>query len=527
MNKRKIVLVVMDGVGYSKDSYGNAVMNANTPNLDKLIKEYPHTFIHASGTYVGLPSDSDMGNSEVGHNAMGCGQIYAQGAKLVNNALESGELFNGKTWNELMNYAKDNTLHFIGLLSDGGVHSHINHLFKMMERAKKDGIKNVRIHILLDGRDVPETSALTYVDSLENEIKKLNDDTFNACIASGGGRMYITMDRYESDYEMVERGWHTHVLGDARHFKSAKEAVETYRKETNCNDQNLGSFVIVDDNDKPVGTINDHDSVIFFNFRGDRAIEISRAFDDEHFDKFNRIRYPKVMYAGMLEYDSDAHIPKKYLAEPPKIKYTLTEELCKYNIHEYAISETQKYGHVTYFWNGNREKKFDDNLETWERIPSDIISFDKKPEMKSYEITDKLIEAIKSHKYEFLRTNFPNGDMVGHTGNYEATVKGIEAVDKNIGRIMKTCIDENYILIILADHGNAEEMYQKGNTNKIPKTSHTTNLVPFIIYGNNISDIHIKDKNNLGLANLAATITTILDIKQNEHWLEPIIYIDK
>lgn len=513
---KKIVMVVMDGVGLSDKTEGNAFKNANTPNLDYLMNNAVFTSIYAHGIYVGLPTNEDMGNSEVGHNAMGCGQIYSQGAKLVNEAIESKELYNGSTWKKIINYCMDNTLHFIGLLSDGNVHSHINHLLSMLEQAKKEGIKRVRVHILLDGRDVEATSALKYVEILENKMNELNDESFDSMIASGGGRMNITMDRYEANYAMVEKGWHTHVLGDARKFSSAKEAIETYRLESpGIIDQDLDSFVIVKD-DVPVGTINDHDSVIFFNFRGDRAIEISKAFDLEDFDKFDRIRYPKVMYAGMLEYDSELNIPKHYLTEPPKIKYTLTEELIKHNIREYAISETQKYGHVTYFWNGNRIDKFNEELETYDKVDSDIISFDKAPKMKSYEITDKLIEAIKSNNYDFLRINYPNGDMVGHTGNYEATIIGLEAVDDNIGRIMNVVKETDSILIVTADHGNAEEMFDSNGI----KTSHSLNKVPFIIY--NIDNIKVKD-GEFGLANIASTITTLFKIEKNPNWKESII----
>lgn len=514
----KIVLVIMDGVGYSENSYGNAVKNANTPTLDLLMNKYPNILINAHGTYVGLPSDEDMGNSEVGHNALGCGQIYSQGAKLVNEAIINKNLFDSKTWKELINYCKNNTLHFIGLLSDGNVHSNINHLFELIRQAKKEKIKKVRIHILLDGRDTPKTSALKYVDSLENLLETLNDNDFDAKIASGGGRMNITMDRYEANYKMVEKGWHTHVLGDARYFENATTAIKTMRNENkDIIDQDLEPFVIVNNNN-PIGTIEDNDSVVFFNFRGDRAIEISKAFDEINFDKFDRIRYPKVYYAGMLEYDSDAKIPTHFLTEAPKIKNTLTEELNKYNINEYAISETQKYGHVTYFWNGNRQDKFNDKLETYDIVPSDIISFDEKPEMKSFEITDKLVDAIKSNKYDFLRINYPNGDMVGHTGNYEATIKAMEAVDTNLKRILDTCVENNYILIITADHGNAEEMYDK---NSNTKTSHSLNKVPFIIVADNVN-FKFK-KGDFGLANIASTITTLFDIPKNPNWEESII----
>ena len=518
----KTVLVIMYGVGVTEETFGNAVLEANTPNLDYLKNNYPNRTIYAHGTYVGLPSDDDMGNSEVGHNAMGCGQIYSQGAKLVNESIKSGEVFKSDTWNKAIENAKDHTLHFIGLLSDGGVHSNIYHLFTLLEEAKKDGISKVRVHILLDGRDVEETSALKYVDMLNKKINELNDDTFDCMIASGGGRMTITMDRYEANWSMVEKGWHAHVLGDAREFSCAEDAINTYREENHVIDQDLDSFVIARDG-KPVGPILDHDSVIFFNFRGDRALEISRAFDSEEFDKFDRVRYPKVFYAGMLQYDSDLKIPVNYLTEPPKIENTLTEELCKYNIHEYAVSETQKYGHVTYFWNGNRGDKFNEELETYNEIPSDVISFDKAPRMKADLVGNDMVSAIESGKYEFIRCNFPNGDMVGHTGNFDATVKAVEAVDDNIGKIMKACDENGYMLIVLADHGNAEEMYQlKDKTRKVAKTSHTTNPVPFILYGKNISKYELKD-GNYGLANLASSITTLLDLKPNEKWCESII----
>ena len=491
MSKRPVVLVVMDGVGVRASDFGNAVNNAYKPTLDNLWENCPHTEIKAHGVAVGLPSDSDMGNSEVGHNALGCGQIYSQGAKLVNESIESGDMFTTETWKALVDKCKDNgKMHFLGLLSDGNVHSHINHLKALISRAKEDGVKEVRLHVLLDGRDVPETSALIYVDEIENYMAGLNDDSFHACIASGGGRMKITMDRYEANWAMVEEGWHTHVLGEGRQFASAKEAIETYRAETGVVDQDLPAFVIAKDG-KPLGTIEDGDSVILFNFRGDRAQEISLAFDgDESFDKFDRVRVPDVMYAGMLQYDADLNIPHHFLTYPPKIKYTLSEHLVKHGIRMYAISETQKYGHVTYFWNGNRSEKFDEDLETYEEVKSDVVPFEQRPWMKSAEITDKLVEAIKSGKYDFLRTNYPNGDMVGHTGNYEATVIGVESVDLQLARVKEAVDAVNGIMIVTADHGNADEMYEKPKKEGAPikaKTSHTLSKVPFIVYGADVS----------------------------------------
>ena len=346
-----LLTIVMDGVGIAPDNGANAVAAAHTPTLDRIMKEYPTLAIKAHGTAVGLPGDDDMGNSEVGHNALGSGQVFAQGAKLVSQSIETGKIFTSDTWGALVSNVKDNasTLHFLGLFSDGNVHSHIDHLKALIEAAKRDGVAKVRVHILLDGRDVGETSALDYVCPFEEYLRDLRDDSFDIAIASGGGRMQITMDRYEANWGMVEAGWKTHVLGEGRQFASAEEAITTYRNETKVIDQDLPAFVIAKDG-KPVGTIEDGDSVIFFNFRGDRSIEISKAFESgAEFDKFDRVRAPKVVYAGMLEYDGDLHIPSKYLVSPPEITNTMTEYLVSAGIPELAISETQKYGHVTYF----------------------------------------------------------------------------------------------------------------------------------------------------------------------------------
>ncbi len=507
--KRPVVLVVMDGIGLNESEYGNAVKAAYTPTLDRLMKTCPNIAIKAHGTAVGLPTDDDMGNSEVGHNALGCGQIYAQGARLVNESIESGRMYASETWKDIIKNCIENksVLHFIGLLSDGNVHSNISHLKSMLRKAKEEGVAKVRIHILLDGRDVESTSALKYVDELECLLSELNDSGFDARIASGGGRMKITMDRYEANWNMVKLGWETHVLGIGRQFESATSAIETYRKEYGVIDQDLPPFVIAKEG-KPVGTINDNDSVIMFNFRGDRAIEISKAFEYEDFDKFDRVRYPKVKYAGMLQYDGDLLIPKHYLVSPPDIKNTLSELLIEHGIKQYAVSETQKYGHVTYFWNGNRSGKFDEKLEVFEEVPSDRVPFDERPWMKAAEITDKLIAAMCTGEYGFLRANFPNGDMVGHTGNFAAARVGVEAVDLCLNRIVRAVEEIGGILIVTADHGNADEMYEKpkGNADEPPKakTSHTLNPVPFIIY-DRLERHELKD-GRFGLANVAPTV---------------------
>lgn len=521
--KKPILLVVMDGVGYSKTGIGDAVSLANTPTLDYLLKTYSNARLKAHGTAVGLPSDEDMGNSEVGHNALGCGQIYSQGAKLVNESILSGKMFESNAWKEIIKNVKDHntTLHFIGLLSDGNVHSNISHLISMIKASKEEGINKVRIHILLDGRDVPSTSALIYVDKLENELKELNDANFDAMVASGGGRMKITMDRYQANWKMVEDGWKIHVEGEGRGFNNATDAINTFRKENEgIIDQDLPGFVIKE-NDIPVGKMVDNDSVILFNFRGDRALEISMAFDDPNFDKFNKNYNPKVMYAGLLQYDGDLQLPKRYLVCPPEIHDTLTELLVKNNINEYAISETQKYGHVTYFWNGNRSEKVSEKLETYVQIESDKVSFDERPWMKSAEITDELIKALQSHKYEFLRVNYPNGDMVGHTGNLAATICSMEALDLALTRLYKVAKEERYIMLVTADHGNADEMLEKNKKGELViRTAHSLNQVPFIIVDDKKYEINEKE---LGLANVAPTVAKLFDLEIPESWEEPII----
>ncbi len=528
-----VVTIVMDGIGIAPATAGNAVIAADTPTLDRLMKEYPCRALKAHGTAVGLPTDDDMGNSEVGHNALGAGQVFAQGAKLVSQSIESGKMFASGSWQSLCANVKANgsTLHFLGLFSDGNVHSHIDHLKAMIVRAKDEGIAKVRVHILLDGRDVGETSALEYILPFEAFLADLRDASYDVKIASGGGRMQITMDRYEANWAMVEKGWQTHVLGQGRQFTSAEEAVNTYRAETGAIDQDLPAFVIAEDG-KPVGTVEDGDSVIFFNFRGDRAIEISKAFDDEAFDKFDRVRYPKVMYAGMLEYDGDAHIPSRYLVNPPEITNTMGEYLADCGIKQAAVSETQKYGHVTYFWNGNRSGKFNDELETYVEVPSDVVPFEQRPWMKCAEITDKLIEMIKSGEYKYIRCNFPNGDMVGHTGNLEATKISVASLDLQLARILPVIDAAKGVAIITADHGNADEMYEldkkgqpkaSGNGFKA-KTSHTLNPVPCIIYDNFYADNYtVKEQGNFGLANVAATTVNLLGYEAPDMWNESLI----
>ncbi|MCL2440929.1 MAG: 2,3-bisphosphoglycerate-independent phosphoglycerate mutase [Treponema sp.] len=524
-----VVLVIMDGVGYGKYKEGDAVAASKMDNLNLLTDISPHIKLKAHGTAVGLPSDEDMGNSEVGHNAMGCGRVFNQGAALVSKSIETNAIFQGSAWKEIVNNVNESansTLHFIGLFSDGNVHSHMDHLKAMITQAKKENVKNVRIHILFDGRDVGETSAFEYLDPFETFLKELNNGGFDAKIASGGGRMWITMDRYGADWSMVDRGWQTHVLGTARQFASAREAVETYRKEIpGIIDQDLKEFVVAEGG-KPIGTIEDGDSVIYFNFRGDRALEMTAAFEDDVFDKFDRKRRPKVCYAGMMEYDGDLHVPSRYLVSPPSIDKTMGEYLAASGTRTLAISETQKFGHVTYFFNGNRTGKFDEKLEDYIEIKSDVIPFEQKPLMKCKEITDKVVEAIQSGKYDFIRLNYPNGDMVGHTGVYKAVIESMEGMDVQLGRLKKAADESGAVMVITADHGNSDDMFEhekktgavslKEDGTPKAKTSHSLNPVPCIIYDPECKGEYPNEpkesclNEGLGISSVASTCMLLL-----------------
>ena len=520
--KGPVVVVVMDGVGLGPDYAGNAVKAARKPVLDALMASNPWTSLRAHGTAVGMPSDADMGNSEVGHNAIGAGRVFDQGAKLVANAITSGALFAGAGWNEIVanTISNKSTLHFIGLFSDGNVHSHIDHLKAMIVEANKRGVPRVMVHARIDGRDVGETSALDYVEPFEAWVKTVNPAYG---IATGGGRMNITMDRYEADWSMVERGWHTHVLAEGRQFPSASAAIKAFRAEKpGVIDQDLPPFVIAVDG-KPVAPIVDGDSVVYFNFRGDRAIEISKAFIGEV--PFERVRQPKVAFAGMMTYDGDTNLPPRILVEPPVIDRVLGTYLVDNGVRQLACSETQKYGHVTYFWNGNRSGYLDQHMERYIEVPSDRVSFDQRPWMKAAEVTDAVIHELLAANeagmpYGFARLNYPNGDMVGHTGVFEAARISVECVDLCLGRLLPVIRALGGVALITADHGNADEMYEmdkKGgvkmeNGKPKAKTSHTLNPVPFIIYDPAHQGAYSlnTDIQKPGLSNIAATALDLM-----------------
>lgn len=540
---RRVLLVVMDGVGVSTSTFGNAVARAHTPGLKYLSQFGAYTTLAAHGTAVGLPSDNDIGNSEVGHNALGAGRIFDQGAKLVQNAINSGAMFRGQTWRKLIEntVANRSTLHFLGLVSDGNVHSHEEHLYSMMRQAKREGVGRMRIHVLFDGRDVGQKTAEIYAEHLQNVIQELNGPTCDVRVASGGGRMTVTMDRYEADWDMVHQGWQAHVEGEGRLYASLTEVLRDFRSQPDMTDQYFPAFVIADQG-KPVGRIEDGDGVVFFNFRGDRAIEISRAFTEVDFRAFSRPRFPKVFFAGMTQYDGDLHIPSQFLVSPPLIDDTMGEHLAHLGLRQFACSETQKYGHVTFFWNGNRSDYFDKAREEYVEIPSDNIAFDLKPWMKAHEICEATIDHMARSTFDFGRINFANGDMVGHTGNFDAAVVAVETVDLMLERLILAAKKHNVTLLVTADHGNADEMFDAKakdfpdwenlpfDRRPRPKTSHTLNLVPFYVFDPKAAPGSIKlstavsTKRSLG--NVANTAMDLMGLKLKENYLPSLLRVE-
>ena len=540
-----ILLVILDGVGLRQDRYGNAVLQAHTEFIDQLFEKYPWVSLEASGEAVGILK-GQMGNSEVGHNALGAGRIIKQGIAKIEDDFQTGAIWQSAAWRGAIANVKEHssTLHFSGIFSDGGVHSSLSQLFKMLEQAQKEGIERVRIHLVLDGRDVPPQSADQYIKILEDKIqylKTISDFPLDYRIASGGGRMVFIADRYESDWSIVKKGWDALVYGKADHyFTNVTQAITEMRaKEPSLQDQYFPSFVIVKQNSdhqpdpsQPVGLVKDGDSFIYYDFRADRALEITKAFTEQNFHGFDRgtenNRPLNVYFAGMTEYDADQHIPAHCLVAPIKITNTLHEILSSNNISQLAVAETVKFGHITYYFNGNSYEPT--KKEEFLEIKSDTRPFDERPWMKAAEITDAVLEKISETdpngkpKYQFVRINYAGGDMVGHFGELEPTIVAMEAIDLQLARLAKVVDQLGGMMIITADHGNAEEVYDP-NTRQ-PKTSHTTNPVPCWFYDNtqNKSLYQINQIEYSGLSNVAPTIAKLFNIHDlPSSWRKPLV----
>jgi len=521
---KTLALIVLDGWGEANPDQYNCIHVAETPAMDSLKKSAPKNWrlVRAHGKAVGLPTEDDMGNSEVGHNALGAGRIYAQGAKLVDHALDSGKIYDGEGFHYIKECFDKGTLHLIGLLSDGGVHSRLDQLQLLLKGASERGAKRIRVHVLTDGRDVLDGSSVGFAEILENDLEDLRKKGIDAQVASGGGRMYVTMDRYENDWDVVKRGWDAQVLGEAPHkFRNVVEAIKKLREVPKSNDQYLPPFVIVDENGKPTGPILDGDAVVTLNFRADRMVMQAKALEYKDFDKFDRVRFPKIRYAGMLQYDGELKLPNHYLVSPPEIERTSGEYLTHNGVRTFACSETVKFGHVTFFWNGNRSGYFNPEMEEYVEIPSDSgITFNVKPKMKAIEIAEKARDAILSGKFHQVRVNLPNSDMVGHTGDIEATVTACKAADDAVKMILDAIEQVGGIYVVTADHGNAEDMVKRDkkgqpaldkNGNIQILTSHTLQPVPIAIGGPGLAPgvSFRKDLPDGGLANVAATVMNL------------------
>lgn len=494
---RPIMLIVLDGWGIGKNPEIDAIQLANTPFYKGLLRDYPNTILSASGEAVGLP-EGQMGNSEVGHLNLGAGRIVYQELARINKAIRNGEFRNNRALLNAMDKARLNNscLHLLGLVSDGGVHSHINHLYTLIEMAIASGIKNIYIHAFMDGRDTPPTSGIDYIRGLESFLK----DKTNVKIATVSGR-YWAMDR-DKRWERIEKAYRAIVHGDGRRVYSAIEAIEeSYKK--NETDEFITPSVIYSDSE-PIGRIKDKDSVIFFNFRADRARELTRALNDEDFTYFPRDRRPELSsYVTMTLYDETFTFPVAF--PPVQLNNILGEVLGKNKMRQLRIAETEKYAHVTYFFNGGEERSFDGEDRCLIPSPKDVPTYDLKPEMSAYEVTDEVIKMIDKSVYDFILLNFANPDMVGHTGVMSAAIKACEVIDECLKRIADKIMSVGGLMIITSDHGNCDEMLN----NSYPHTAHTMNPVPFIILK---KGIRLRDKGIL--ADVAPTILELMGMEK-------------
>ncbi|HHV65783.1 MAG TPA: 2,3-bisphosphoglycerate-independent phosphoglycerate mutase [Peptococcaceae bacterium] len=497
---KPLLLMILDGWGYNPEREGNAVLSAKTPNIQKYLTTYPTTLLKASGLDVGLPA-GQMGNSEVGHLNIGAGRVVYQELTRIFKAIEDGELEKNQVLLEAMQrlQGSGNALHLMGLISDGGVHSHLGHLFALLDMAAKVGVEKVFVHAILDGRDVLPQSAKGYICELEKKLKEIGLGK----IATIGGRYYF-MDR-DKRWERVELAYKALVTADAPTDSSALSAIEN-SYENKIVDEFMKPTVIVDETGEPVGTIQDGDSVIFFNFRADRAREITRAFIEDDFTGFARPVRPKVHYVCLTEYDATFNCPVAF--PPQNLENTLGEVLAEKGLKQLRIAETEKYAHVTFFFNGGIEEP--EEGEDRILIPSpEVPTYNLKPEMSAYEITETLLKKIQEEKYAVIILNFANPDMVGHTGFFDATVKALEAVDECAGRIVDEVQRRGGTVIITADHGNAEYMFDKENQS--PITAHSANKVPFILVGDRYRGRRLREDG--ALCDIAPTMLEILNIE--------------
>ena len=495
MKDRQYLLMIMDGVGLNDEEKGNAFKLANTPNLDRLTIKYPNTYIKTSGMAVGLP-EGQMGNSEVGHTNIGAGRIVYQELTRITKEIEDGNFYN----NEQLKYAMENvkrndsTLHLLGLVSDGGVHSHIKHLYALLEMAKRENVKNVYVHAILDGRDTPPTSAVDYVKQLEEKMKELGVGK----IATISGR-YYAMDR-DNRWERVKLAYDAMAFGKGQDFKIAQKAIET-SYEAQEFDEFVKPVVLTDSEDNPLATVNDNDSIIYFNFRPDRARELTKAFILDGFNEFETKKINNLVFVTMTQYDET--IKNALIAYKPQVLVnTFGEYISKKGYTQLRIAETEKYAHVTFFFNGGKEEPYPGEKRILINSPK-VATYDLKPEMSAYEVTDNLIKKKKKKSCDVIIVNYANGDMVGHTGNLEKAIEAVEALDKCVGRVISKIEEVGGEALITADHGNCEQMLDLKTGE--PITSHTTFDVPLIVVSN-----RVKSLNSGRLCDLTPTLLTMM-----------------
>ena len=510
-----LIHVVLDGWGVGAADETNAVNRANLPVMSRLIRGCPYTQLWTHGKYVGLPNEKDMGGSEVGHMTMGAGMVMEQGPTLIQNLLQSGEFFENPVLSRIIQNCveRDTPLHLLGLLSNGNIHSHVDHTEAIIRHAFQSGIRRCYLHALLDGRDVGVQSALDFTEPFEKLFSELKGQRpgIDYAFASGGGREVITMDR-DNNWEKIETGWQIHVHGQSENqFPSIRDAIEHFRKQNpEIIDQDIPGFVIIR-NGEAVGRIEDQHALIFTNFRGDRATEFSQAVLADDFPYFERYRCPEVLFAGMTQYDQDNQIPPDYLVGTPVVEEPFGKRILELGLKQFRLSETQKFAHVTFFYNGGYREPLDPLQENYHLIASDKIpSFAERPAMKAPGISKKAVEFINSGEYQYGLINFANADMVGHTGDLQATVRAVEAVDAALDNIVRAIDAVNGLLVITADHGNADEMLISNQNGTLAiSTKHSLNPVPFLIYDPLYNgDYRLKpfgqDYNN-NLSNIAAT----------------------